>query len=293
MKVSIIIRTLNEAQYLGELLGAIATQKTAHEAEVVVIDSGSTDDTLVIAHKASARITHIEKKDFSFGRSLNDGCAFAEGDILVFVSGHCVPSSSYWLDDLVAPLIAGDAGYSYGCQLGRDTTKFSERQVFAKYFPSHLNSENADYFCNNANAAILRDIWQNYKFDEGITGLEDMELAKRYVQNGGQVSYVPSAAVFHIHDEAWAQIRRRYEREALALQNIAPEIHISFLEAIRFFVASLMHDAGQALMERRFWREIGSIASYRSAQYLGSYLGSRQGRAITNEQKLRYFFPGR
>lgn len=293
MKISIIIRTLNEEKYLGELLTGISRQDSAHEIEVVVIDSGSTDATLAIADEASARITHIEKQNFSFGRSLNEGCDFAEGDILVFVSGHCVPSSDGWLDALVQPLVDGVAGYSYGCQLGRDTTKFSEYQVFAKYFPPHSGADNAAYFCNNANAAILRKVWQDYKFDEAITGLEDMELAKRFVRDGGTVSYVPRAGVFHIHNESWSQIRRRYEREALALQNIAPEIHLTALDAIRYFLASILHDCGQALLGRHFWREVTSILNYRSAQYLGSYKGSRPGRALSIEQKQAYFFPRR
>ena len=293
MKVSVIIRTLNEAKYLVELLTAIAAQETQHEVEVVVIDSGSTDDTLVIAARANARVTHIDKEQFSFGRSLNEGCAFATGDILIFVSGHCVPCTPHWLDALVAPLVSEAAGYSYGGQLGRDTTTFSEQQVFAKFFPPHEASENADYFCNNANAAITRNVWQRFKFNEEITGLEDMELAKRYVATGGTVHYVPTASVFHIHDEKWSQIRRRYEREALALQNIAPEISLTALDSARYFTASIMHDAGQALMQGCLWSTFRSILRYRSAQYLGSYLGSRPGRTISNRQKQRYFYPGR
>jgi glycosyltransferase involved in cell wall biosynthesis len=293
MKVSVIIRTLNEAKYLSELLGAIAAQETRHEVEAVVIDSGSTDDTLAIAARAKARVTHIEKERFSFGRSLNDGCAFATGEILIFVSGHCVPCTPHWLDALVAPLVSGEAGYSYGGQFGRDTTPFSEHQVFAKYFPPYEASENADYFCNNANAAITRDVWQRFKFNEEITGLEDMELAKRYVEVGGAVCYVPTAGVFHIHNEKWSQIRRRYEREALALQNIAPEINLTPFDSARYFLASIMHDAGQALMQGCLWRTFRSIVRYRSAQYLGGYLGSRPGRSISHRQKQRYFFPGR
>lgn len=293
MKLSIVIRTLNEDKYLGELLSVIKAQKVDHEVEVVVIDSGSTDATLRLAKEANVRITHIKKDDFSFGRSLNDGCAYADGDILVFVSGHCVPKSNSWLATLVEPLLTGEAGYTYGRQLGRDTTKFSEHQVFGKYFPARQATENADYFCNNANAAMLRSVWQDYKFDENITGLEDMELAKRFVSNGGKVSYVPAAGVFHIHDESWSQVRWRYEREALALQNIVPELGLSAFEALRFFFASIFFDARAALSEGSFRRHLTSIISYRSAQYLGSYSGGKLGRAVTHEQKQRYFFPGR
>ena len=56
--------------------------------EIILVDSGSNDKTLSIANKHKIIITHIEKKSFTFGRSLNIGCDIATGDILVFISGH-------------------------------------------------------------------------------------------------------------------------------------------------------------------------------------------------------------
>src|SRR3546814_9382361 len=92
MLVSIVIRTLNEARYLGELLEGIASQETQGlDVETVLIDSGSTDDTLAIAEKHGCVITHITREEFSFGRSLNLGCEAAQGEVLILISGHCVP----------------------------------------------------------------------------------------------------------------------------------------------------------------------------------------------------------
>jgi len=106
MLVSIIIRTLNEERYLDELLVAIETQNaTDFSYEVVIVDSGSTDNTLTMAKSHNARITYIKKKDFTFGRSLNIGCDFAHGEYLVFISGHCIPANKDWLQSLIAPLI--------------------------------------------------------------------------------------------------------------------------------------------------------------------------------------------
>ena len=84
MLASIVIRTLNEAVYLDDLLVMIAKQKTQGLThEVVLIDSGSSDGTVEIARRHGCRITTITKQEFSFGRSLNRGCDFAGGDILV------------------------------------------------------------------------------------------------------------------------------------------------------------------------------------------------------------------
>jgi L-ascorbate metabolism protein UlaG (beta-lactamase superfamily) len=135
-RASVVVRTLNEARYLGELLEGIAIQQTdGLDFEVVLVDSGSTDDTLAIAEHYGCRILHITREEFSFGRSLNMGCEAASGDILVITSGHCVPADPHWLQALCHPLMEGHAQYSYGKQLGGGQSHFSECRVFDKYFP--------------------------------------------------------------------------------------------------------------------------------------------------------------
>ena len=290
--VSVVIRTLNEERYLEELLSAIQSQTLVNVlCEVVIIDSGSTDRTLEIAHEFSCRITYIDKQDFTFGRSLNLGSDFARGDYLVYVSGHCIPASDSWLENLVTPLLEGLSGYSYGRQLGRDTTKFSERQLFEKYFPESSDIPQDGFFCNNANSAISRAIWETFKFDENVTGLEDMELAKRYVESGGSVAYVAEAPVFHIHDETWAQTMRRYERESVALKVIMPELRITFTDMCRYIATAVANDVRVALKQGDFCEAFVPIIRFRTAQYFGSYRGNRILKLDADRRRESYFYP--
>ena len=292
MLVSIVIRTLNEDTHLEELLTAIADQKcVGFSAETVIIDSGSTDNTLTIAEKFGCRITHIDEADFTFGRSLNMGSAFAKGDILVYVSGHCIPASNDWLEKLVKPIMDGVSHYTYGRQIGRDTTKFSERQIFKKYFPEYSKIPQDDFFINNANSALQRSSWEALQFDEEVTGLEDMELAKRLCESGESVAYVSDAIVFHIHHETWQQTRRRYEREAIALQRIMPEIHVDLIDAVRFFFAGIFGDWSEALKSKRFFREFLPVLFFRAAQYIGTYRGNHEHRTLSNKRKHQYYYP--
>ena len=292
MLVSIIIRTLNEETYLGELLAAIQSQDiTDFSFEVVIVDSGSADRTLEIAKDFGARITTIEKSEFTFGRSLNVGCDFADGEIFVMVSGHCIPAGSDWLTCLIAPLRSGDAGYSYGRQIGREPTKYSERQLFDKYFPSSSRLQTEEFFCNNANSAILKSVWNKYRFDEDVTGLEDMYLSQQYVRDRGIVAYVAEAPVFHIHNERWSQTRHRYEREALALQVIMPEVHVSMIDTIRYISSAIRSDFGAALRQGVLLKCAVSIISFRSAQYIGSYIGNKRHRKVSQARKESYFYP--
>lgn len=290
--ISIVIRTLNEQRYLGELLDSISKQDfpTDQAVEVVVVDSGSTDKTIQIAQSYNCQIVHIKKEEFSFGRALNVGCAVARGDCLVFISGHCVPVDTDWLRNLVSPLNKG-CSYSYGRQRGRDTTKFSEQQLFDKYFPDQSAIPQVGFFVNNANAAIRADVWKRYRFDEEVTGCEDMALGRLLVEQGHCLGYVAEACVFHIHDEIWTQTKLRYEREAVALCKIMPEVNVTASEAIVYFVVGCLKDLRHARFVGCLFKEFFNIICFRSAQYYGVYRGNRNARDVSGEFKLRYYYP--
>jgi rhamnosyltransferase len=293
MLTSIIIRTYNEARYLDELLTAIGKQKCRlTDVETILVDSGSTDATLAIAQKHGARITHIRKEDFTFGRSLNMGCEAAQGEILAFISGHCIPVDGNWIDELVKPLINGVAGYSYGRQIGRDSTKFSESCLFSKYFPAYSKLPQDGFFCNNANAAILRSAWSRFRFHEGLTGLEDMYLAQQLVQAGERIAYTADAAVFHIHNERWEQVKIRYEREAIALRQIMPNVHFTFPDFVTFFFTGFFSDCGEAKKQKVLVKNLPQIFLFRLMHYWGTYCGNRETRKLSAQMKYHYFYPG-
>ena len=146
-----------------------------------------------------------------------------------------------------------------------------KKKYFEKYFPFESKTPQNGFFCNNANSAIDRKIWSEYKFDEQVTGLEDMELAKRYCDQKGKVAYVAEACVYHIHNETWSQTRRRYEREAIALQLIMPEVQIGFFDMLRYIWVSVISDCKAAVTEGCFTKEFTGIIKFRIAQFTGSY----------------------
>lgn len=292
VQVSIIIRTYNEERFLPQLLRRIWAQ--AHpslEKEVVVVDSGSTDATLSIAQQYGCILAHIPREDFSFGRSLNIGCAQASGEVLAFISGHCIPMNEHWLTRLVAPVLSGQVAYSYGRQFGDESTRFSECRIFAKYYPDHSQLPQDGFFCNNANAALRADIWQKYAFDEDITGLEDMHLARRLVEAGMKIGYVADAGVYHLHNETWRMVKNRFEREGLALRHVMPDIHISLADFLRYLFSSVLLDTGEAMHGRGFLKNFPDILAYRFAQYWGGYKGNRFHRKMSSRRKEQYFYP--
>lgn len=292
MIVSVVVRTYNESKHLGDLLRMVGEQEIGdHQVEVVVVDSGSTDGTIEIAQNAGARLVRIAKDQFTFGRSLNLGCQNASGEILVIVSGHCVPVDRKWLSHLIAPIVAGECDYSYGRQLGGAETFFSEKQIFAKYFPAHADDAIGGYYCNNANSAISKAAWARLGFNEELTGLEDMDMARRLCEGGGKILYVPSSVVYHIHSETWAQVRRRFEREAIALRQIHPDVILGFRDFIRYSAAAVLGDLETAVRTRTFRGAFRSVMMYRCLQFWGSYKGHHMGRKVSSARKEKYYYP--
>ncbi len=290
--ISIIIRTLNEAKYLDLLLTSIGNQQIdSLRYEVIIVDSGSTDATLQIAQEHECRILNISRHEFSFGRSLNIGCNAAKGEILVIISGHCVPVDVDWLAKLCQPLLNGQIGYTYGKQIGGEQSHFSEKRIFAKYYPDHGGTVQSEFFCNNANSAIRFTDWKLLRFDEDLTGLEDMELAQRLVKLGGEILYVPNAVVYHYHEESWSQVQRRFEREAIALQRIMPQVHVDLLDLVRYTVSSILKDWRSALSDGVFIKNAINIVLYRWHQYLGVYYGNNDHRRLSHAEKDKYFYP--
>lgn len=289
--ISIIIRTLNEERYLENLLQTISEQHSDFNHEVLLIDSGSTDDTLSIAQKHHCRILHIDRNEFSFGRSLNRACQASFGKYLILISGHCIPEGNLWMQNLVEPLSEGLVDYVYGRQIGGPGTYWSESQIFDKYFPQISQVPQVGFYCNNANSAINRDSWELYKFDEELTGLEDMHLAKRLVNAGGSVGYVAEACVFHLHHEKWAQIKRRFERESLALQQICPEVIVRRRDLVRYFARAVINDISSSTIKMLGMRHFMKIIAYRYFQYIGSYQGNHIQKITSKQLRDSYFYP--
>ena len=292
-RISIIFRALNEEKWFDDALVACRGQRLPKsvDLEIVLVDSGSTDDTLDIAKRHGVRIVHIKKSEFTFGRSLNFGCEAATGDVLVFISAHCIPQHDRWLANLVEPVLDGVCDYSYGRQVGHEVSRFSEHQVFAHFFGERDRLPQEGFFCNNANAAIRAAVWRKHRFDESVTGLEDMVLAKAVVAEGGRVGYVSDAPVIHIHEETLTQTWRRYYREALTLREIMPEVHFDYGDMLRCFFAGVFTDFGAALEQRRFVRETPGILTFRFMQYWGALRGHKENRALSRAEKERYYYP--
>jgi rhamnosyltransferase len=290
-KVSVIIRCFNEGKHIGRLLRGIEEQ-TVRDVEVIVVDSGSTDTTLEVVAKSRAKLVTLKPEEFSFGRALNLGCATASGDFLVIASAHVYPVYRTWLERLLAPLVDPTVALAYGRQRGDEArSKFSERQLFEQWFPRTSDMRQRQPFCNNANAAIRRTQWQMLPYDEEITGLEDLQWAKRVIALGYRLAYVADAEVVHLHEEGAAQVLNRYRREAIAMKKLYPSHSFSLTDFLVLTSANVLSDSYHALRQSLLKEHAREILRFRVLQFWGTYLGYAQKGPVSRELKSRFYYP--
>jgi glycosyltransferase involved in cell wall biosynthesis len=290
MKCSIVIRAYNESKHLGRLLQGIGSQRLK-DVEVIVVDSGSTDATVQIAESYGARLLHVRADEFTFGRSLNLGIEAATSELIVIASAHVFPVYPDWLERLLSPFDAARVAVVYGKQRGSERSRYSERRIFHQWFPDIDISSQPSPFCNNANAAIRRSLWQRHPYDETLTGLEDIAWAKWAQSQGKDVVYAAHAEVVHVHEETPEGVYDRYRREAMAFKRIFPESHFSVYDCIRLGFMNAKNDVFQAARERILWQHFASILWFRGAQFWGTYQGYRNSSAVTQELRQRFYYP--
>jgi len=82
-KVSLVIPTRNSGRFLAETLASVVAQSHPVE-EILVVDSGSTDDTLAIAVR-HAGVRVLVQGYSGLCRAWNEGIAAARGDLIAFL----------------------------------------------------------------------------------------------------------------------------------------------------------------------------------------------------------------
>jgi rSAM/selenodomain-associated transferase 2 len=90
--ISIIIPVYNEATAIAGCIAATRQTCTGALPEIIVVDGGSTDETITLAQAAGAKVVTGPK---GRGRQMNYGASIANGEILYFLHADSIPPQNF------------------------------------------------------------------------------------------------------------------------------------------------------------------------------------------------------
>ncbi len=229
VEVSVLIPTYNAGPEFATVLEAIADQETDFGYELLFVDSGSTDGTLELARRYSARVFSIPKSEFSHGGVRNYGFSQARGDYVAMTVQDAVPADNKWLCKLVENMVGDETVVGvYSRQIPRpDCNPFSryalerhftnrpERRVQAIKSPKHYESlapmqklETITF--DDVSSCVRRSVCEEYPFKPVPFG-EDLDWSERVLKAGYKIVYEPGSAVVHSHNRsAFYEMKRTY-----------------------------------------------------------------------------------
>lgn len=133
-KVSIVIPSLNQGEYIEETLSSILSQGI--EIQIIVIDGGSSDNTLNVIHKYSEYIDYwISESDKGQSDAINKGAHRATGDFIMWLNsddtllpGGLKTLLSKIMNDDTAPFVYG-AVLDYQSEKGKYSIVNTEKYL--------------------------------------------------------------------------------------------------------------------------------------------------------------------
>ncbi|MEB3241179.1 MAG: glycosyltransferase family A protein [Synechococcus sp.] len=229
MLVSVVIPTYNRLPILRQCLTALEQQIDLPEGddfEVVLVDDGSTDDTVAWLRQHAAGYPHVRllQQDHggpALGRNL--GVDQARGELIVFIDSDLVVVPTFLREHLESLRRAWQRQgnrlcFTYGAVINTHNFDAPNQE------PHKLSDLSWAYFATG-NVAIDRQVLlESGVFDPSfrLYGWEDLELGERLRRMGVQLVRCPAAVGYHWHpplslEQVPELIRKERERAKMGL----------------------------------------------------------------------------
>lgn len=205
--ISVVIPNYNNAGTIGKCLEA-AFSSDYRNFEVIVVDDGSTDDSVDLIKRFPCRLIRLERR-YGASKARNTGARHSRGEVIFFTDADCLlqhdtlsiinrtlvslpPSIANWDKEKVV------IGGTYA-RTPYDEGFFSSFQaVFVHYFETK-KTENPDYVAAHAMIISPEAFKKNKGFPETFLPIiEDVEFCHRLRREGYGFLVNPAIQVRHI-----------------------------------------------------------------------------------------------
>lgn len=298
--VSVVIPTFNGGPLFAEVLDRIRQQKIDPTPELLIIDSGSTDNTLAAAKQAGARIVQIPQSEFDHGLTRNRGIELTTGDIILLLTQDALPADEHLFANLMKPFADPRVAGAFARQIPRPEHDVLVKrninnwvagapeprvvQIADRAAYDNMSPMQRYLFCifDNVCSSVRRDAWREIPFRKNEFG-EDIDWSKRALEAGWKIAYEPSAAVIHSHDRPVGyEFRRTYmcHRTLHRLFGLTTIPSRSYV--LGCWWRSMRSDSAYVMKhERRLGKKIGTLLRIPALCWngvMGQYRGARDER---------------
>jgi len=264
--ISVLIRTKNSTGTLDKVLGRLGLTQ---DDELLVVDSGSTDDTLSLAKRYRAILVRVEGP-FNYSRSLNVGFEVATKPWVLVLSSHSIPCSANYLEKLRQAIVKlpPEVAVVYGRSTLIPTPEADGSRHPPRYVDSAEWERHKRWAVGNGNALYRLAPWKKHRFDESLVTAEDLEWFLWALRNGFAAVELPDALVVYRNQGSLRHMFAKGFNESKAFrQMIGP---------------SPMPPSGlviglAALTKKLLFRKISFTTFLRQcAHHYGAFVGSRR-----------------
>lgn len=215
-KISVIIPAKNAGSEFSFLMKVLRLQEGFREIEIIVVDSGSTDDTVQIAETYNAVVIKIDPSEFSHSFARNLGAENATGDYLLFTVQDALPPNSTWLYELFQVLKDKEVVAVSCAETPREDADLFYRQICWNHY-NFLGVNDGDRIFSlpekldnialrqNAQLSDLANLISREVFDKyhyRLNYAEDLDLGLRLIKDGYKIAFLGSVRIIHSHNRS-------------------------------------------------------------------------------------------
>jgi rSAM/selenodomain-associated transferase 2 len=174
MRLSVIVPMVNEERAVAATLDAL--RRGAPDAEIIVVDGGSTDRSIEVASTRDALILRATR---GRARQMNAGAAAAHGDVFSFVHADTIVPSTFASD--IAAALAGPSVVG-----GRFDIRLDEKSIAARLLGELISLRSRLMRSATGDQAIFvrRETFGAMHGFREIDLCEDVEFARRLKSRG-------------------------------------------------------------------------------------------------------------
>lgn len=207
--VSIVVPTRNSRATIGACLASVLREVPAHLREVIVVDNGSTDDTVALVRSLGVRVERLAGGFVS--RSRNHGARLATRDLVAFVDSDCVVCDG-WYDAIAGVLADERIGVCGSRHELREHPTWVERTWDLAHRRCGTGGLREVAYVPAGNMAARREVFLGVNgFDETLETGEDPDLCARVAARGLAIVEAPAARAVHLGEPK--TLREIFRRE--------------------------------------------------------------------------------